>query len=128
MSRYLLDTHALIWWVDDDPRMSPKVRRLIASSERVFASDVSMWEATIETSRGKLALAPDVLTWFDRHIAANRFAALPIARSHIARVETLPHHHGDPFDRLLVCQAMAESLVVVTIDEAFRRYEIETVW
>lgn len=128
MSGYLLDTHALIWWVDSDRRMSEGMRRAITSGERVFASDASMWEAAIKTSRGKLALAPDVHTWFERHVAVNRFAPLPITRPHIACVETLPHHHGDPFDRLLVCQAMVEDLVVVTIDEAFGRYEVETVW
>jgi PIN domain nuclease of toxin-antitoxin system len=128
VSAYLLDTHALLWWVDDDPRLSAVARETIASAERVVVSDVSLWELVVKSSIGKLELDPEPGTWFERHTAASRFGELPISRTHLRLLTSLPLHHRDPFDRLLIAQAIVEDLTIVTPDAAFENYPVRSTW
>ena len=128
MTGYLLDTHALLWWVDDDSRLSAEVRETIAGAERVVVSDVSLWELVVKCGIGKLDLDPDGGTWFERHTSASRLGELPISRSHLRRVTSLPLHHRDPFDRLLIAQAIVEDLTIVTGDEMFAAYGVRRTW
>jgi len=128
VSAYLLDTHAFMWWLDNDRRLGAGVRRVIEAANRVVVSDVSLWETAIKAAVGKFESRSDLESWFTGHLAAERFGPLAIERSHLVRVATLPMLHRDPFDRLLVAQAQTENLVMVTGDAGITRYEVETIW
>jgi PIN domain nuclease of toxin-antitoxin system len=128
VSRLLLDTHALLWWATDDGRLSSTAREAIVVAEVVYASDVTLWELCVKSSIGKIRLRPDAATWFEQQLRLARFARLGIAPAHIAAVESLPLHHRDPFDRLLICQALEENLSVVTTEGKFAAYAALTLW
>lgn len=128
MTDYLLDTHALLWWVSNDSRLAVTTREIISTATRVVASDVSRWEMAVKCSVGKLQLQPTAGDWFERHTAASRFGELAIYRRLITDVEQLPLHHRDPFDRLLIAQARAENLTIITVDAAFDGYDVSTIW
>lgn len=128
MTAVLLDTHTILWWVADDPRLSDTARDAIANSSRVVASDVTLWELAIKCSVGKIKLDQGAGPWFERHTAASRLGQLSITRRHLQEVETLPLHHRDPFDRLLIAQARIEDLTVLTIDAAFANYDVAILW
>jgi len=125
--RILIDTHAFLWWVDDDKRLSKRARRVIAGGD-CFLSIATAWELAIKVSLGKLTLSRRVSHFFEEQAVTNRFSILGVQLRHIGELEQLPHHHGDPFDRLLVAQATAESLTIVSKDGYFDAYDIERVW
>ena len=120
--KLLLDTHALLWW-DNDKLPAPVVRR-IQRAEEVFVSAASAWEISIKLALGKLTGRGTVAALLTDY----GFVELPISIAHAALVERLPTHHRDPFDRLLVAQALAEDLVLVSADEALARYGAPVVW
>jgi PIN domain nuclease of toxin-antitoxin system len=125
VSRLLVDTHVVLWWLADDPALSPTARDAIADpTNEPLVSAASVWEIAIKRSLGKLT-TPDDLP--DR-IAAEGFAWLPISAQHAWRVRELPMQHRDPFDRLLVAQALIERLPVVTGDTHFGEYGVEVRW
>jgi PIN domain nuclease of toxin-antitoxin system len=128
MTDVLLDTHVLLWWATDDRRLSESARTSIASAGRAVVSDVSLWELAIKCGRGKLDLQGGAAAWFEQHTKASRFGELAITRSHLADVGMLPMHHRDPFDRLLIAQALVEGPPIVTSDSAFGDYEVVTIW
>jgi PIN domain nuclease of toxin-antitoxin system len=117
--RLLLDTHVFLWAVAGSPRLKPAARRLIEDAQEVYVSAASIWEAAIKAGIGKLQADPLEL---EQAISASGFIELPVRAHHVAGVTRLPAHHGDPFDRLLVAQAIAEPLRLVTADEALVRY------
>jgi PIN domain nuclease of toxin-antitoxin system len=117
--RLLLDTQVYLWYLADSRKLSAKARAEIASAEEVFVSAASIWEAAVKVAIGKLNADPDDLV---AGISASGFAELPVSARHAARVVTLPQHHRDPFDRLLVVQAIHEPLHFLTADAALRRY------
>lgn len=120
--KLLLDTHALLWWLADDPMLSREARASIADpTSPVFVSAATAWEMAIKTALGKLD-APDDL---NDALAASRFQELPITIEHALLAGKLPQHHRDPFDRMLIAQARLEGLTVVTRDAVFGAYEIE---
>ena len=123
----LLDTHAFLWWVDGDPRLSKKASDLIKNNE-CAVSLASAWELAIKISLGKLKLALSVDEYFERYTAEYGFDVLAIDLSHLCGVQTLPHHHGDPFDRLLVAQATIENLAIVSADKIFINYGVKCLW
>jgi PIN domain nuclease of toxin-antitoxin system len=125
VSRLLLDTHALLWWLTDDPALSTPAREAIADPiNEPLVSTASVWEIAIKRSLGKIT-APDDLP--DR-ITDEGFPWLPISADHAWRVRELPLHHRDPFDRLLVAQALAERVPIVTTDPGFGPYGVEVLW
>ncbi|HET8656197.1 MAG TPA: type II toxin-antitoxin system VapC family toxin [Longimicrobiaceae bacterium] len=125
----LLDTHAFLWFIDDDPRLSPRAAARISDpAERVLISVVSLWEITIKLGTGKLTLDRPVAEIWEESLTANDFESLDVTAAHVLALRTLPLHHRDPFDRLLIAQAVAEDLHVVTVDSAFAAYPIERVW
>ena len=127
--RLLLDTHALLWWVDDDPQLSTQARNLIGDAENdCYVSLVSAWEMAIKCATGQLKLAVSVQRYYQEHLPANDFQLLPIDLGHATLVEPLPLHHRDPFDRLLIAQAWQEGLTLVSSDTAFDAYGITRVW
>lgn len=120
----LLDTHAFIWWREDSSRLGNVARGHIASASVVFVSVASAWEAAIKIALGKLRLPES----FEAGVVASRFAKLPIDFSHAEAAATLPRHHSDPFDRMLIAQAMTERLTLVTHDRRFAPYDLDVVW
>ncbi len=127
--KILLDTHAFLWWVEDSPRLSSQAKRIIADVENdCFVSLVSSWEMAIKTGIGKLKLSIPVREYVPQHLAANGFQQLNISFRHVAAVESLPRYHRDPFDRLLVAQAIDEKMILVSADSALDSYDIQRIW
>jgi PIN domain nuclease of toxin-antitoxin system len=118
----LLDTHTFLWW--DEDKLPRKVVERIQSAGEVYVSAASAWEVAIKAALGKI----DVREALSTAIADYGFSPLPVALEHADAVRTLPMHHRDPFDRMLVAQAKVEGLTLVTRDEAIRRYEVSTLW
>ena len=117
----LLDTRVLLWWLTDDPALSARARDAIADAKNVVhVSAVSLWEIVIKRSLGKLELPDD---WAEV-LAREPMRRLPVTWDHALRVATLPDVHRDPFDRLLIAQALVEDLVLVTGDELLARYSV----
>jgi PIN domain nuclease of toxin-antitoxin system len=128
-SSLLLDTHTFLWWVQDSKSLSSKAKRAISSeTSTCFFSIASVWEMSIKAALGKLNLAVSVEEFVSTHIAANNFKLLDVSFRHAARVQQLPTHHTDPFDRLLIVQAQTEGLSFVSKDTAFSRYDIKLLW
>jgi len=127
--RVLLDTHALLWFILDDPHLSAKARMLIEDpTTEVAVSPASYWEIAIKIGKKKYALPEEYDVFMEREIAGNEFRILPIEISHTALLTTLPDHHNDPFDRLLVVQALVEQMAIVSVDFAFDAYGVTRVW
>lgn len=120
MTDYLADTHVLLWSLDGGDKLSAKQRRVIDSDAKVFVSVATLWEITIKTSLGKLGVPADFL---DGVVRAG-FDLLTINTEHIRVLGNLPHHHRDPFDRLLVAQAIAERVTLLTADTQIMRYDV----
>lgn len=126
---YLLDTHALIWSADNDARLGANARAAILDNTSVLAVSVaSAWELSIKAGRGDLQLSPNVVEWFTQATRLGRIQVLPVELSHLSDLETLPRYHGDPFDRLIICQARALNLTILTRDQAFSHYAVQTLW
>lgn len=124
----LLDTNGLLWWLDDSSRLGIEARRVLADlGNRVYVSAASGWEIAIKIARGKLKTRPNVARWLPTQLAAHRFIPLPISLEHALAVEHLPTYHTDPFDRLLIAQASAEGLTIITGDRQFEQYGIEVI-
>ncbi len=117
--RLLLDTQVYLWCLSDSPRLGEEIRRSIESAEAVFVSAASIWEACIKASMGKLQADPADLV---AGIEASGFEELPVRAVHAARVAGLPQIHRDPFDRLLVAQAMEEPMTLITSDHVLSQY------
>ena len=117
--RLLLDTRIFLWAVAGSPRLKPAARRLIESAEQVYVSAASIWEIAIKAQLGKIEAEPQALT---DAIAASGFLELGVRATHAAGVARLAAHHTDPFDRLLVAQALAEPLKLLTADAALVQY------
>ena len=121
----LLDTHGLIWWLANERRLGEHARMALSDPRNaVYVSVATAWEMAIKVGLGRLDVPNDVGTWLPGQLAANRFRLLPIELKHVLAVEHLPHHHRDPFDRLLVAQAQAERLTLLTSDPQILRYGI----
>ncbi len=125
----LLDTHAFLWWVADARALSRRARAAIASpGNECLLSLVSCWEMAIKVSLGRLKLDAAIERFVSEHLGANGFRLLDIDLGDVARVATMPFHHRDPFDRLLVAQAAGRGLAIVSRDRVFRRYGVRRVW
>ena len=123
--RLLLDTHAALWFLGGDDRLSEAARlQLTDDTNRVLLSAAVVWEIAIKRSLGKLVVTDEYLSL----LLGAGVQALPVSVEHAAAVEQLPWHHRDPFDRLLVAQAVVERAALVSHDEALRLYEIQVVW
>jgi PIN domain nuclease of toxin-antitoxin system len=119
--RLLLDTHALLWWLADDPALASGAKEAIAApGTSVFVSAASAWEISIKRAIGRLEAPADL----EAQIGASRFDPLPITVGHALAAGALPRHHDDPFDRMLVAQAMAERLIIVTRDSRVGLYGV----
>jgi len=127
--RLLLDTHSFLWFIAGSSNLSVAARALIeAGDNEKSVSIASFWEMAIKLSLGRLAVAQPFETMMRAQLDQNGFGLLPITLSHLATVSTLPFHHRDPFDRLLIAQAKVEQLQVVTADPAFDTYAVGRLW
>jgi PIN domain nuclease of toxin-antitoxin system len=127
--KLLLDTQCWLWGLLEPERLSPEAFLLLEnSSHDLYLSAASSWEIAIKTALGKLKLpqAPEIFV--PSRMAAQGIAALAISHAHALRVHDLPHHHRDPFDRILVAQAQLEKLTLLTADRIFASYDVPILW
>ena len=129
MLRLLLDTHTFLWWINDAPELSEASRQVISNTDNdCFLSVASCWEMAIKSSLGKLSLSKPVDRFVLDQITENGFLMLNIELRHVAIVESLPFHHRDPFDRLLIGQAISVKLTIITADSMFSKYDAKLIW
>ena len=127
--RVLIDTHVLIWWTGESNQLSLLVRDMLADQQtEPVLSMASIWEMQIKTSLGKLSLQMDLPTLVETEMSRNRFILLPIELKHIYKLNDLPLHHKDPFDRLLIAQSVIEAMPIISIDEKFDAYGVQRLW
>lgn len=123
--KLLLDTHVFLWFITADERVQPDLRAVIENADVVYLSAVSIWEATIKYQLGKLPLPEKPHPWLQIQRERHGFEALPVDEAAIAHLGDLEAHHRDPFDRLLICQAIDRGLQIVTVDGVFSKYPVK---
>ncbi len=127
--KLLMDTHAFIWWDSDPAKLSPQVLTLCQDRQNILLLSVaSVWEMQIKLHLGKLRLALPLREIVESQRQINNIEILPIMLAHVLALENLPFHHRDPFDRLLVAQAIVEEAVLVTADPNIAKYEAQVLW
>jgi PIN domain nuclease of toxin-antitoxin system len=125
----LLDTHALLWFLNDDPQLVPSAKALIEDpANRKLVSIATCWEIAIKVGLKKLDLDESATTFLPRELSVNRFDLLGIELAHATFVETLPMHHKDPFDRLLIAQSLLETMPIVSADVLVDPYGVTRLW
>ena len=125
----LLDTHAFLWWITNDPRLSSNAQALIRDkNNELYLSAASAWEIAVKHSIGKLPLPQPPESLIPQHMQLNRILPLPISVEHAFGVAALPRHHTDPFDRLLVAQALSEKIPLLSADMHLRAYPVQVLW
>ncbi len=127
--KYLIDTHTLLWIVSDDKKLSKKAKSLYLDfSNEIYLSKASVWEISIKVSLGKLKLNSRLEDFISDHILNNNIKLVDIELTHIIAIESLPFYHRDPFDRLIISQAMCDKFQIISADEAFDDYPIKRLW
>ncbi len=127
--RYLLDTHALLWFIAEDKQLSSSGQRLILdSSSEIFISTASLWEIAIKINIGNLALNKPFEQLFPDELDFHGIEILDITVDTLVQLTTLPLHHRDPFDRLIIAQAIVEGIPIIGKDEAFDLYDVKREW
>lgn len=127
--RLLLDTHTLLWWYLNDGRMSSQARREVAALENsIFVSSVSAWEIATKFRIGKLQAVEDLITHFSEYLDLSGFAPLPVTIEHGRRGGLLAGQHRDPFDRMLIAQALVEDMALVSNEILFDQYDVRRLW
>jgi PIN domain nuclease of toxin-antitoxin system len=127
--RALLGTHALLWWLSDDPALTKTARRTIAETKNtLYVSAASAWEIATKVRLGKLPTAADLVADFSAQMEREGFHLLAVSAEHGIRGGLLPGPHKDPFDRMLIAQAHAENLPIISNDTAFDAYGVRRVW
>ena len=125
--KILLDKHTLLWALTDESKLSERVRKLLPTAS-AWLSVASIWEILIKTQSGRLPLPRPTGPFIMSRLIANGVQILPVTADHALRVESLPDHHRDPFDRMLIAQSLEEGLPLVTADRAFAQYPVELIW
>jgi PIN domain nuclease of toxin-antitoxin system len=129
MMKILLDTHTFLWWILDDPKLSTKALELIGDNRNtLYWSAASSWEVSIKYALGRLPLPEIPEQFLPTELGKNRIESLPIIDAHAFQAGHLPHHHGDPFDRMLVAQAQIESLGLISNDKQLSFYNVDVHW
>ena len=123
--RLLLDTHVFLWFITADPRLPEAFKNAILDTENeVFLSAASFWEIVVKNQLGKLPLPESPGTYVPKERELHQILSLPILESHIAQLASLPLIHRDPFDRILICQAIANELTIATVDPIVKKYKV----
>ena len=126
--KFLIDTHTFLWFIIDSAKLSNDALDLLESDSELLISTASLWEMAIKVSIGKLLLPQPYNKFIAQQLKVNCIDKLPIRLSHLTTVSTLPLHHRDPFDRMIIAQAIVENLSVVSADTAFDSYPIKRLW
>jgi PIN domain nuclease of toxin-antitoxin system len=126
--KLLLDTHTFLWFIDDSPLLSAKGKALLEADNDLLLSIGSLWEIAIKLCLGKLTVAMPLEVLMTQQLTSNDIDILSITVSHLVTVSALPLHHRDPFDRLIIVQAMVEQMPIVRADPAFDAYPVERLW
>ena len=127
--KILLDTHTFLWAITDDRRLSAPARKAFsAANSEVLLSVASIWEILVKSETGRLPFPRPIGTYLRAQLSKTAITVLPILLSHVLELEQLPSHHRDPFDRIILAQAIAERLPVVSADTKFRSYPVEILW
>jgi PIN domain nuclease of toxin-antitoxin system len=127
--RLLLDTHAFVWWLTDEKRLSKRARELIGDDRNdLYWSVASTWELAIKIGLGHLTIPDTLAAFLAEALNQQSIVTLPIQQLHACRVAELPNLHRDPFDRLLVAQAQVDRLTLLSKDRQVQRYDVEVVW
>ncbi len=126
--RLLLDTHALLWFYGGDEALPVSLKEFIRNpANTCYVSVASLWEITINVSLGKLEIGRPITELFD-FLERNQFWVIPIELAHLLHLQKLPYHHKDPFDRLIIAQALSENLTIATKDQFFSHYGLTLQW
>jgi|ERR1700733_335237 len=123
----LIDTHVLLWGLQNEEKLSRRVQTLLPESD-LWISVASLWEIITKVQVGKLNLPLPVGDYLSAKLKANGVLVLHITFDHVKRVEELPLHHRDPFDRMLIAQSIEENLPIITADPVFKRYTVQVIW
>jgi PIN domain nuclease of toxin-antitoxin system len=126
--RLLIDTHTFLWFIHDDPNLSDQAASLLESDADILLSVASLWEIAIKVNLQKMALPDAYEVFIPQQIQINSIEILPITIAHLNVAVKLPLNHRDPFDRLLISQAIAEQMSIISIDKQFDRYAINRLW
>ena len=127
--KYLLDTVVWLWSLDSVGRINQQALELLNNgAEEIYFSAATAWEVSIKASLGKLKLPSAPARCISSFTERQRLRALPVTTLHAFKVYELPHHHRDPFDRLLIAQAIVEDMTILTADKDFRKYSVDIVW
>ena len=127
--KLLLDTHAFLWWITDDPQLSTKARELISGSHNtMYWSAANSWEVSIKYALGRLPLPETPEEFLPVELVKNRIESLSVIDTHAFQAGRLPRHHADPFDRMLVAQAQIESLGILSNDRKLTHYDVDILW
>ena len=126
--KIILDTHTFLWFINDSPELSNSAAELIESDVDLWISIASLWEISIKVNLNKLELPDDFKKFIPHQIDINNIEILPINLQHLIVLTKLPLHHRDPFDRLLIAQAIAEEVPIISIDKKFDLYEVNRQW
>jgi PIN domain nuclease of toxin-antitoxin system len=124
----ILDTHAFLWALAGDARMSRQARDIFSGSADLSLSIASVWEILIKVQSGKLRFPRPAGPYLLSRMAENRIAMLPISIDHLLALERLAAHHRDPFDRMLIAQSIEEDLPIITADPMFKKYPVQVIW
>ncbi len=124
----LLDTHTFLWAIAEEAKLSRRARQIYTGSTDLWLSVASVWEILIKVQAGKLPFPEPAGSYLTKKLANDRIEVLPITLDHVLRTESLPMHHRDPFDRLLIAQSIEEGWPIITADPWFARYPVEVIW
>ncbi len=123
--KFLIDTHIFLWFINNDPQLSPTAKTLLESDVELLLSVASLWEIAIKISTGKMTLLKPFEIFIPEQLQQNDITVLPIETNHLTYITALPFHHRDPFDRLLIAQSIVERIAIVSVDAAFDPYKVD---
>jgi PIN domain nuclease of toxin-antitoxin system len=124
----LLDTHTFLWAIAEEEKLSRRAQQIYMGSNDLWLSVASLWEILIKVQAGKLPLPEPAGPYLVRKLSQNRIEVLPITLDHVLKTESLPFHHRDPFDRMIIAQGIEEKWPIVTADPLFGRYAVDVIW
>src|ERR1700676_827736 len=126
--KVLLDTHTFLWAIAEEEKLSRRAQQIYTGSNDLWLSVASLWEILIKVQAGKLPLPEPAGPYLVRKLSQNRIEVLPITLDHVLKTESLPFHHRDPFDRMIMAQGIEEKRLIVTADPLFGRYPVDVIW
>lgn len=126
---YLIDTHVLLWIVNDENQLSRKAGKMFLDAKnKIYVSTASIWEMAIKISLDKLSIPGKLPEFVEKHIIANNILILPVELKHLYKLENMPFYHRDPFARLLIAQSIVENIDIISSDTHFDHYPVNRVW